>query len=68
MTENKWFYFYCWFIGGLSCAGGALYYFISGELYVNSNLRNALVAGQLILGVTIAVYGYKFYRQKAANK
>lgn len=58
-------------LGGLECAGNGLHYFISGEHYRNTDLRNFAVVVQIAFGLAVAVYGIWDYkrpdRQKASD-
>jgi len=62
MEKNKWFWFFFLFCGS-SMAGQAAHYFIGGDTYQSSSLRDFLVVVQLAVGVVIAFYGWKKYRE-----
>jgi len=65
MSDNKWFYSTCWILSGLLCAENALHYFISGESFINSSLRNFLVTAQFLFGIWVTIYGFKLYWQRS---
>jgi len=60
MSKKKWFFFLLLFLG-LDVAGQAAHYFIGGETYRSSSLRDFLVVVQLLFGLAIAFYGWKKY-------
>ena len=62
MEKNKWFWFLFCLLGGACMAGQAAHYFIGGDTYKSSLLRDFLVVAQLIVGIAIAIYGWKQYR------
>jgi len=62
MEKNKWFFFFFWLVGGSPVAGQAAHYFIGGESYKSSSLRDFLVVVQLLVGLAVAFYGWKKYR------
>lgn len=68
MTKNKWFFFIFGLINGLSVAGQAIYYFIGGDTYKSTMLRDFLVVLQLLFGFAIAFYGWKKFRELNDSK
>ena len=42
--------------GGADCLGNGLHYFISGESYNNTTLRNYAVIGQIVFALAIFAY------------
>ncbi len=65
MNRNRWIRFACWVLAGSLCAKNALEYLLGGKLSVNSDLRNTLVFIQLVFGILVIAYGFKFLRQKS---
>lgn len=53
-------------LGGADCLGNGLHYFISGQSYLNSELRNAAVIGQIIFSLAVLIYGVWYYKTSAA--
>ncbi|MBA4123675.1 MAG: hypothetical protein H0X72_14580 [Acidobacteria bacterium] len=60
--KNKSLLFILWLIAGFLPIGNGLQYFIAGEAYRNTDLRNYAVVGQIIFG--LATIGYAFWSKR----
>ena len=60
--KNKNLLFVLLIIVGLSPIGNGLHYFISGEPYRNSDLRNYAVVGQIFFGLAMLAYSFWYYQ------
>ena len=61
MKSKNWYYYLVPVLGAIVC-GQAINYFLSGENYRNTGLRNFAVVLQIIFG--LALIGYSFYQHK----
>ncbi len=52
---------------GLDCLGNALHYFISGEYYRNTELRNYAVIGQIFFALAVVAYGFRYQKNLQRN-
>lgn len=58
MKGKSWLWWF-WVFAGSLVMGGGIRYFISGQAAQNTTLWNALVVGQILLGIAIIAFGLK---------
>lgn len=61
MKSRSYYYYLIPVLGAIVC-GQAINYFLSGENYRNTSLRNFLVVLQVLFG--LGLIGYSFYQYK----
>ena len=59
--NSKWYFVLVLFLGA-QVAGQAIYYFVGGDTYQSTSLRDLLVFLQLIFGLAVVFYGWRKFR------
>jgi hypothetical protein len=60
--DKKFLVFILLLMSGFSCLGNAVHYFLSGEQYSNTDLRNYAVAVQIAFALAVILYGFWHYK------
>ncbi|MGI9034442.1 MAG: hypothetical protein ACR2GD_00230 [Pyrinomonadaceae bacterium] len=66
--ENKFWFWTLFIISGTLPMANGWQYFIGGEGYQNSDLRNYAVAGQILFGLAIMCYGFWRYNKNLVKR
>ena len=65
---NKFWFWTLFIISGMLPAASGLHYFIGGEAYRNSDVRNYAVAGQILFGIAIICCGFWRHNKNLARQ